>query len=288
MFHTLRLEDKALFDSYKGSGISHSQYNFTNLFMWKHEYNPEIAVIDGLLCIVINYFGHRMAMFPVGSGDYEKAITKIFEAFGNITLTALDSSKVEILKSICPNNLVFTNVRKNYDYVYKTEKLMNLSGRKLHSKRNHLKKFLNRYNFEYKKINNNLIQYCEIIERKWIDSKNLSKRASASEYQSTMNVLDNYEYLGCRGGIIFIDGNPAAYAVGEMANDNMAVIHIEKAVGGFDGIYAAINQMCVENEFSESVFINREEDMGQETLRKAKLSYYPDIMLEYKRARIFV
>ncbi len=285
MFRALSLRDKALFDKFKTEEITHSQYNFTNLYMWKHEYNPEIDVIDGCLCVVLKYFGHTMAMFPYGNSNIKSALDEVFSVYGNITVTALDSQRVLLLKELYPDTFKFVNVRNNYDYVYTAEKLINLSGRKLHSKRNHLKRFLNNYNFEYRSITSDNIEDCIRIEKEWLSGKGFAKSAASSEFSSTMNLLDNFEFLNCRGGIIYVDGYPRAYAVGEMMNSQMAVIHIEKATGEFEGIYAAVNNLVAKNEFSDAKLINREEDMGREMLRKAKLSYYPDMMIEYKRAR---
>lgn len=285
MFHTLGLSDKPLFDEYKKFGFIHSQYNFTNLFMWKHVYNASVCVIADMLCIVLNTFGHKSAMFPVGCGDIELAIKGIIDEYGEIEFSALDDDKFKILSDIFPEKLECVDVRNNYDYVYLTEKLITLSGRKLHSKRNHLKRFFENYNYEFKTIDKSNLADCEKIEKAWISEKDFSEKIEKSEYLSTMNVLENFDYLEAMGGIIYIDGKPVAFSIGEKFRDDMMLIHIEKAVSGYEGLFPAINQLCAENVFNDSVYINREEDMGLESLRKAKLSYYPDMMLEYKKAR---
>ena len=285
MFHILGLEDKNLFDRYKKFGFIHSQYNFTNLFMWKHVYNAHVAEIDGMLCIVLNIFGKKSAMFPVGEGDIKKAVSCIIETFGEIEFSALDDDRFNALEKIFPGRLECVDVRNTYDYVYRSEKLISLSGRKLHSKRNHLKKFFENYNYEFKIIDKSNLGDCEKIEKEWIDEKDFKEEIKKSEYLSTMNVLDNYDCLECKGGIIYIDKKPVAFSIGEKMREDMNLIHIEKAVSGYDGLFPAINKLCAENIFFDAEFINREEDMGLESLRKAKLSYYPDMMLEYKKAR---
>lgn len=291
MFHDICLDDKKLFDKFMfPDKATHSQYNFTNLFMWKHELKPVICVYEGYLCVKTKYYGHQMALFPIGKTleGAKPAIDMILDTFGeNITFVALNDEKTDTLKKLYPDKFKFYENRNNCDYVYLTEKLITLSGKKLHAKRNHINKFLSTYDFEYKSLNRDLLKYCEEIELKWLASKDdMSDADKKSEYLSTMNVLDNFEFLGCRGGIIFIDGKPSAYSIGEMMSENTALIHIEKSDGKIEGLYPIINQLTCKNEFSDSVFVNREEDMGLEPLRKAKLSYHPYTLLKADRARL--
>lgn len=291
MFHEICLEDKHIFDRYMfPDRATHSQYNFTNLFMWKHELKPVICEFNDFLCISAKYYGHRMALYPIGNSltGAKQAIDMMLDEFGeNIIFAALDDNKKQVLESFYPNKFKFYENRANYDYVYLTEKLINLSGKKLHAKRNHINRFISNYNFEYKTITKNLIGACKEIENMWIENKDdMSDADKKSEFKSTMNVLENYDFLGCRGGIIFIEGKPSAYSVGEMMSDKTALIHIEKADKNIDGLYQIINQLTCKNEFSDSVFINREEDMGLEVLRKAKLSYHPEMLWKSDRARI--
>lgn len=291
MFHDICLDDKKLFDKYMfPDKATHSQYNFTNLYMWRHELKPTVCEFKDYLCIHTKYYGHEMALFPIGESlaGARCAIDMMLETFGNkLTFAVLDDEKSAALEALYPGKFKFYENRANYDYVYLTERLITLSGKKLHAKRNHINKFKAEFDYEYKSLNTGLLKYCEEIERSWLENKDdMSERDKKSELLSTMNVLDNFDYLGCRGGIVFIDGKPAAYSIGEMMTDKTALIHIEKADRNIEGLYPIINQLTCENEFSDSLFVDREEDMGLETLRKAKLSYHPDKLLKSDRARL--
>lgn len=291
MFHDICLDDKKLFDEYMfPDKATHSQYNFTNLYMWRHELKPSVCEFKDYLCIHTKYYGHEMALFPIGETllGAKSAIDMMLETFGEkLTFAALDDEKSAALEALYPGRCKFYENRANYDYVYLTERLIMLSGKKLHAKRNHINKFKAEFDYEYKSLNTGLLKYCEEIERSWLENKDdMSKRDKKSEFLSTMNVLDNFDYLGCRGGIIFVSGKPAAYSIGEMMTDKTALIHIEKADRNIIGLYPIINQLTCENEFPDSVFVDREEDMGLEALRKAKLSYHPDKLLKSDRARL--
>ena len=286
MFRAPELCDKNLFDKYKKcESNNHSQYNFTNLFMWKHEYQPVFDIVNDMLCIVITYNGEKMALFPLGSGDPGPALDYMFSVFGKLTIAALDDLKIKYLAEYYGINPFCEDIRNNYDYVYSTDRLIRLDGRKLHSKRNHLNRFAAKYDFRFEAVSAENIADCEYVEKKWIQSKYGTFSEYNSSYLSTMCVLKNFDYLGCRGGIIYIDKTPAAFSIGEQMNNDMFVIHIEKASDCYHGIYTAINQLSAERVFNSCKYVNREEDMGIESLRKAKMSYYPEFMLEYKTAR---
>ena len=92
--------------------------------------------------------------------------------------------------------------------------------------------------------------------------------------------LDHFEALAFVGGLIRIDGKAVAFTAGEAINDQVFDVHFEKALDGYDGLYPAINQAFAEHALSGYRWINREEDMGLEGLRRAKASYYPAEVLE--------
>jgi hypothetical protein len=85
--------------------------------------------------------------------------------------------------------------------------------------------------------------------------------------------------LGLKGGAILIDGKVEAFTLGEPLNQNTVVIHIEKANPTYEGIYPLLNQAFLENEWSGYTYINREQDLGEEGLRKSKESYFPHHMV---------
>ena len=169
------------------------------------------------------------------------------------------------------------------DYVYETEKMINLSGKKLHSKKNHLNRFKKTYKYEYVNIKP---EDKEDILKAYDGWANITDKYLAAERDAIGDITENIDYLGIKGAMLKVDGEIAAFTFGDRLNDNMAVIHIEKANTSFDGAYAAINQMFAENEWSEYKYLNREDDCGIEGLRQAKRSYQPVFMVEkYKVIR---
>ena len=115
----------------------------------------------------------------------------------------------------------------------------------------------------------------------WCQDKNCScQYGDYCERHANLELLHNYEALGCKGAMIKMDGFFEAFTAGEMLNEDTAVIHIEKAKTTVDGLYTIINQQFAEREWSGSTFINREQDLGEEGLRKAKLSYHPSKLIE--------
>ena len=120
----------------------------------------------------------------------------------------------------------------------------------------------------------------------WMDVNGEDKDSSL-EYDdlAATLMLENFDYLNLKGGLICVDGNIAAFTIGEELTEDTFIVHVEKAFTDIHGAYTIINQQFIENDASEYKYINREEDMGIENLRKAKLSYHPDILLEKYVAR---
>jgi hypothetical protein len=121
---------------------------------------------------------------------------------------------------------------------------------------------------------------------KWMDI-NIEEKDPSLLYDdfATTLMLDNFEYLGLRGGLICVDNKIAAFSIGEPLTEDTVVVHVEKAFTSIHGAYTIINQQFAENEVAGFTYINREEDMGIDNLRQAKLSYQPDILLEKFNAR---
>ena len=172
----------------------------------------------------------------------------------------------------------------NFDYVYLAENLIKLSGRKYHSKKNHLNSFHSNYpQAEYLPITEEIIPQCREELNSWyrMRSQELPDDPFIGyELAAIHEVFDNFSDFKLRGGAIRIDEKIVAFTFGEQLNEDTAVIHVEKADPNVRGAYPAINQGFVAHEWSDMTYINREEDMGLEGLRKAKESYKPVKMIE--------
>lgn len=193
----------------------------------------------------------------------------------------------ELLEKLYPGKFEIKLNRDAFDYVYSSEKLINLSGKKLQPKRNHISYFKKNFNWSYEKITKETIHECLSMSEKWL-SENLHK--SAEDLEKELKIIrcafENYDMLGYVGGLIRVDGEVIAYTMGEQLTENTFCVHIEKAFSSIRGAYPMINQQFVQNELSGYKFINREDDVGAENLRKAKLSYAPEILYEKYETRI--
>lgn len=256
-----------------------SDMNFTNLFLWSFSENIQYAVEDSVLYIKGIYEGDEYYFSPVSKGNNEDEIRdatkKIKESKGRIVFIP------ESYKGFLKEDFTFAEERDSFDYIYSQEDLAELKGRKFSSKKNKINKFKKIYNFTYEKISKDNIEDVRAFQREW--TKNRQDNAIIiSETMGIEELLNNYETLGLRGGVIKVDGKIVAYAIGEKLTENMGVIHIEKGIFDYQGSYQMINMYVAKEEFSDVKFINREDDFGSIGLREAKLSYQPiDFIKKY-------
>ena len=181
---------------------------------------------------------------------------------------------------------ILTPDRDNFDYIYNMEDLRTLSGKKYHGKRNHINQFLSANEYEYVEITPSMLLECMAIYEAWLAKKDPAEQGVLGEKNAILIGLQYMEQLGPKGGGIRMGGQLRAFSLGERLDDEMAVIHIEKAEGEIPGLYPLINQAFVDNAWKDVTYINREEDMGLEGLRKAKLSYHPAFLLEKFKAEL--
>lgn len=278
----LTINDRELF--YKRGDISFC--NFSNIFSWRHAMNYRVADIDGFPALVGKYRHHTFNVLPPFYSDKmspAELLLRVKEDLGaeRVRMLPVTADMLGEIKKELPSAEILLS-RSLSDYIYLTSDLITLSGKKYHQKRNHLNSFLSKYDHDYIPV--------RVGDT---DAQNLLCKAASELYvpngdpdfedeQIVINeLIENFDTLGLVAGIIVCDGEPVAYSIGEKMSEDTALIHIEKANREYSGAYAAINKMFAENEFSDTVFINREEDMGIEGLRKAKLSYKPVRLGEY-------
>ena len=283
-FQELQLVDKGMFDKFlRVDPPRASEYTFTNLFMWRRKYNPKWAVSDDCLLIILEESGGKLlALQPIGSGNKVAAIDTLSRVFlaegltpviGRVTddfiESFVDCSRFDLIED--PNNS---------DYVYQAEKLISLSGNKYHRKKNHLNRFMRNYDFEYQAFSIDLIDNVLSLQETWCEFRDCYEDDNLfHEDRAVCEALSHFQALSFSGGAILIDGQVQAFSFGEMLNPDTAVIHIEKANPEIEGLYTAINQQFCSATWSHAKFINREQDLGLEGLRKAKQSYYPHHMV---------
>lgn len=287
-FKDIDLKDKEIFDRiFEKSDPTVSEFTFTNFFMWKHYYNYRFTVVGGYLCVYAKPMHEAPFMLiPAGSGnekDFENAVVFLCDFFkknnwGPVFKKVPERDLCRLI-SVTGENSKVEYDRDNSDYVYLTSDLIGLKGKSYHGKRNHISRFNKEYKFEYEEITQENINECREIMDRWCAERNCDcMRGEYCEKYANLSVLDNYFELGCKGALIKVNNIYRAFTIGEMLNGDTAVIHIEKADFKINGLYALINREFCARQWNETVYINREQDLGQEGLRKAKESYYPDHM----------
>lgn len=289
-FSDITLNSKELFDRYiKQQDPQVSEMTFTNFFAWRYYYKFRYKVIAGLLCIIAAPAKiEPFAMMPVGDINddnfaeaYRELKSYFTEKGWRFCFRKLTRDDLKYLGRYVSSEERIVYDRDNSDYLYNTEDLINLRGKRYDGKRNHINRFKRQYQFEYVPLECSLLDECSRIMEEWCREKDCNcQEGDYCERNANLELLRNFRTLGCKGALIKVDGTYQAFTVGELLNDDTAVIHIEKANSTIDGLFTLINQQFVQHEWSSTTYINREQDLGLEGMRKAKLSYHPVRLVE--------
>lgn len=288
-FRPITIEDKEIITSFTIPGnYQNCDFSFANMCSWRFLYDSVFAVVDNVLLIRfwIENKNRIAYMIPVGKGDLAAAIALLEKdslAHGHpLCMLGITPDAKERLEQAMPGEFVYIPERDYFDYIYLRENLISLAGKKFQPKRNHINKFKKQYTYEYIPITPDIVPKCLQLECKWYKA-NLTDNDSEElidERRSLTYALQHYDELGLTGGAICVDNDIIAFSFGAPINHNTFGVHVEKADTHFDGAYTIINQEFVSHLPEQYIYINREEDLGIEGLRKAKLSYNPMILLE--------
>ena len=287
IFNKVAIEDKS--EIKKRLDINRCRccdFSFANLVSWAPKFNTEFATIDdNIFFRVIDSNGQPSYLMPLGSMPVKESIQLIMEdakkSNNMFQMRGVTTNMLEKLEDTFPNMFANTPDKGNYEYIYETERLSTLAGKKLQKKRNHINKFKSENpDWSYEKITSQAqLDDCLMMLKKWDNIENNDKHLNF-DYIATKFMIDNFFELDLVGGLILVKGKIIAFSIGsELTNDTLNV-HIEKAFAEINGAYTIINQQFAEHEGANYKYLNREEDMGIEGLRKAKMSYYPDILLK--------
>lgn len=290
----ITIDKKELFDKYlRRRCSSNSEFSFTNLFMWRKSYDMKYVILDDMLCIMPKHAdGPRSATFPIGfiredgsersiKGAVEELLAYFEEAGEEPLIRLYDERTVKKLTDTFPGKFIITEDRSSFDYVYSIEELTNLSGKKFHSKKNHVNKFRKLYpDYEYSTMSPADAGECLALFDSWRENKDFEPDGLDEEREAVRELLDNWETLGVIGGCLRVDGKMVAFSLGEPLYGETVVVHLEHADTSYDGAFAMMNQQFLEHEWQNYKYVNREEDMGLPGMRKAKESYKPVFMVK--------
>ncbi len=290
VFCPITLDAKSTIERYtKPWALECSDLSFANLFIWGADGKMEYAEKNHSLYIKMDFEGvpvYFWAPIPeYGKAvDYRKAVYDGFAYMKQIgvepTYRSVWTPFRDKMLEACPE-LFCVPTDISWDYVYSRESLATLKGKKLHGKRNHINKFLSQNpDYEYRKLEPSMVPDCIALYEHWSEEKDEPSVQLEDEKRSVFLALNNMDVLGLTGGAIYLNEKLCAFTVGERLLPQMQLIHIEKANTDIDGLYPMINQQYILHECEGVEWVNREEDMGLEGMRKAKRSYNPARMVE--------
>lgn len=270
------------------SGTMASDASFANIYLLRNKYSTKISRYKDF--IIRKYFGKGARCgytFPLGKGDVAKALAEIEkdakECGERLQFAFVTEEQKEVLENAMPARFCYSSDAGDSDYIYLRSELASLSGKAFHKKKNHFSKFVRTYpDYKYYEIGACNIYDAQKVADAWYYEHLQDEDASQlAEYKAIKEALENFEELGLIGGIIYVNDSPCAMTIASKINENTVDVHFEKAVGEYalNGGYAAINKLFSE-KLDGVTWLNREEDIGIEGLRKAKLSYRPKIMLK--------
>jgi hypothetical protein len=270
-FKPVGLEDQDLFEEYLERDPSEvCEMNFANIFIWKDSEHPRWTILNGSLCVLIEpdfeapYFlppvgGERVAETVARCLDHAPRLSRVPEDF-----VARFGAGFKVEED--PGN---------FDYVYSRRELAELKGKKFDGKRNRIRKFESAFVHAYHALTRADVPGCFRLLEDWFEEKRNGDPYIRAERTAIVQALASFERLGLKGGVVKVGGRVEAFTMGGRLTADMAVIPIEIANPGLVGLAQWINREFVLQEWPDFAFVNREQDMNIEGLRKAKLSYQP-------------
>jgi hypothetical protein len=284
-FKPVSLEDKPWIDEIVFAENSRSaDFNFGNIYMWDPCYRQQIARVGDRLVVKLCYWPLSFFAFPIGSGDLRPAVLAMrehaLEHGHHFLLEGVTKKHVAELEDAFPGRFLIEPERDYFDYVYSAESLATLSGKKLHAKRNHINRFEMQNDWHFDPLTPAHFPACMGLLEHWMLDYG---EGAEDERAAILRGFESWDALGLEGGVLFAGGHLVAFTVGERIASDTFDIHFEKAYADVTGAYPMVNREFVRyltGRHPEILYINREDDMGNENLRRAKQSYDPLFLVE--------
>lgn len=292
-FQPIVLSDYATYAPYlQEAALQGCEYSFVNQYLWGQQ---KAAFVENQLVVFAQFGRSSLYLYPAGAGDKKAAIDALLadarERGIDCRLAGMTEKEIRQLEQLYPGKFCIHCDRDHFDYLYLAEELAGLRGRKFQKKRNHLNRFFeNNPTAVFTPITPENIPLAERMVQQWFDQR-LAEDPYADlrmEQIAIFKALRRWQELPLEGMLLTVEGKTVAMCAGSRVSEEMFDIHFEKALDGVDGAYAAINNAFARYllEKHAAVYLNREDDMGLPGLRKAKLSYCPERMIEKYWAHI--
>lgn len=287
-FKTVTLADKLWVDHIVALEDSPSaDYNFGNIYIWDKRYRQLIARLGDRMITKLRYAGQPAFVFPIGAGPIAPAIEAVreFAAWRGypLVLRGVTEGHRALLEREYPGRFDFEEDADSADYIYSAEKLSTYEGKALHGKKNHCNRFEAEHDWQFVPLTRELIPACLDMLSEWTE-ENLARLdgSIAYEHDAIIRAFAAFECLSLEGGVLLSGGKPLGFSLGEMASSNTFDVHFEKADSAVNGAYPMVCRELTRMLLQKHpglTHMNREDDMGHESLRLSKQSYKPEYML---------
>ena len=278
-FRELNIGDAAVFNrAFKDNSPTISEFTFTNLYSWRWAYSLRVSLFDGLIILCSESESRKRFFTPIGKGDIRAAAEKILKDKGGIFFRLPGETIVLFAED---NRFLIEPDRDNWDYLYSASDLLNLPGKKYDGKRNLIMKFKSGQAYEYITLNAENAASCLDFEEAWCSLKDCDKvKALSQEKRAIKDMVENFSFFGLTAAAIQINGVIRAFVIAQELSPDTMVIHIFKADPNIAGLYQTMLQEFIWRAgVTRFRYVNMEQDLGIEGLRKAKLSYHPCSMV---------
>ncbi len=288
-FQRVTLEDQDLITRYFNKyGNRACECTFANTYLWSRRFPVTWTILEDTLVFKSGWSDRPAFMFPLGEEPQVKraleALTDDCRSSGqSLGLYLVTPENFEKLEDWYPGRFSVSYNRDIADYIYETQQLAALAGKKMHGQRNHVNQFLKAYEgrWVYEPMSKDNLEDCFQMGLNWRNENDCENDPDKNaEITVTLNALRLFEELHLTGGLLRIDGKVVAFTIGEPLTKDTFVVHIEKAYPEVTGAYPMINQQFVQHACMDYTYVNREDDSGAEGLRKAKLAWHPAFLQE--------
>ena len=275
MFRPVSLEEQALYKQYLNQTPQiASDYSFGNIWGWAEYYGLEWAFTPTLCWLKQTRNGPETLWAPIGDWNktnWKEAIT------GPCRMIRTPQMLIDALINELHDGISVEETPGQWDYLYSVRELVELKGNRFHRKKNLFSQFQKQYARTYESMTFSSVQQVAAMQKEWcLAHECLDSDALAAENAAIARVLSHWNELeGLMGGILRVDGRIAAYTIAEPLDRESLVIHFEKGLGEYKGVYQAINALFLSRAATEFSVVNREQDLDEDGLRQAKKSYNP-------------
>ena len=294
-FQPLTLGDKERYEAFLLDGAERGcEYSFANLYLWGRQ---RFAMIRDHIVLFSQFSKRTVYPYPVGSGDKKPVLDAIMEDAAKrgipCRITGLNQEDIIYMEQTYPGQFRFHCDRDSYDYVYDIHDLADLKGRKYQKKRNHINRFRSLYpNWRVEGLSHANLEAVQEMAADWYKVRQESDPQGNYELEKVAlsRLFAHFDTLKPEGLVLYDEDVILAFTVGSFLSEDTIDVHFEKAREDADGAYTAINQAFAQylrDRYPQVRYLDREEDMGLEGLRKAKLSYYPHHLTEKYWARLW-